>query len=75
MPEERKHVDLPTLLVVSDKDYVTRADMQKDGTAKWIRKLRIEELSCGHWVQLEQPDKLNQLLEGFAEEVDVNAAR
>lgn len=49
--------------------------MQKDGTAKWVKKLRIEELSCGHWVQLELPDKLNQLLEGFAEEVDVNAAR
>ena len=42
--------------------------MQTDGTAKWVKQLRIEELDCGHWVQLEVPDKLNQLLEEFAEE-------
>ncbi|MCJ1403524.1 hypothetical protein MMC11_006747 [Xylographa trunciseda] len=71
LSEQDKHVDLPTLLIVSDKDYVTRADIQRDGTAKWIKQLRIEELSCGHWVQLELPDKLNELLEGFADEVDV----
>lgn len=69
LPEERKRVDLPTLLVVSDKDYICRADMQTDSTAKWVKQLRVEELSCGHWVQLELPDKLNQLMEGFADEV------
>ena len=69
MPEERKYVDLPTLQVVSE-DYITRADVQKEATAKWAKQLRVEELSCGHWVQLELPDKLNKLLEGFAAEVD-----
>ena len=71
--EERKHIDLPTLLVVSDKDYITRADIEKGRTAKWVKQLRIEELSCGHWVQLELPDKVNQLLEGFAAEVGTSA--
>ena len=73
MSEERKHINLPTLLVVSDRDYITRADLQKDRTAKWVKQLRVEELSCGHWVPLELPDKLNQLLEGFANDVAVNA--
>ena len=69
LPEERKRVDLPALLVVSDRDYITRADMQTERTAKWVARLRVEELSCGHWVALEMPDELNKLLEGFANEV------
>lgn len=68
VPEERKHVNLPTLLVVSDNDYATRADIAKNDTAKWVKQLRIEELSCGHWVQLELPEDLTRLLEGFANE-------
>ena len=72
LPGELKYVNLPTLLVVSDKDYITRADMQRDATAKWVKQLRTEELSCGHWVQLELPDKVNQLLEGFANEIDAS---
>ncbi|MCJ1435553.1 hypothetical protein MMC27_004927 [Xylographa pallens] len=75
LSEERKHIDLPTLLVVSDKDYITRADMQKDQTAKWVKQLRVEELHCGHWIPLELPDKLNQLLEGFANELAVGTDR
>ncbi|MCJ1382272.1 hypothetical protein MMC17_005385 [Xylographa soralifera] len=71
LSESRKHIDLPTLLVVSDRDYITRADMQKERMVKWVQHLRIEELSCGHWVQLELPDKLNELLEGFANEVAI----
>ena len=70
LPEERKHVDVPSLLIVSTKDYATRADMQKGSTAKWIRNLSIEELDCGHWVQLESPEKLNQLLEDFANKAE-----
>lgn len=70
LPEERKHVHLPTLLVVADKDY---PEIGKQDTAKWVKQLRMEELSCGHWVQLELPDKLNRLLEGFADEIEVNA--
>ena len=66
LPEERKKITLPTMLVVSDKDCVTRAEMSKDTTSKWVQNLRIEELSCGHWIQLEQTDKYNKLLESFA---------
>ena len=66
LPEERKHVNVPTLFILD------RADLQKkmqiDGTAKRVKQLRIEDTDCGHWAQLELPDRLNQLLEGFAEE-------
>ncbi|KAH6663023.1 putative epoxide hydrolase 2 [Halenospora varia] len=64
--EEQKHINLPTLLVVSDEDYVSRAEVGKEGTAKWAKDLEIAELHCGHWIQLEVPDKFNDLLEKFA---------
>ena len=50
--EGTKHIDIdlgfPTLLVVSDQDYCTRAEIQKLSTIKWAKQLRIEELNCGH---------------------------
>lgn len=68
---QTKQVNLPTLLVLPNKDYCTLAEMQKHNTAKWVTRLRIEELDCAHWVQLELPERLNGLLEGFADEVKV----
>ncbi|KAI0205866.1 Alpha/Beta hydrolase protein [Astrocystis sublimbata] len=68
--EEDKSFDVPTLLVVSDLDYVTRADMQSQNTLKWSKRLRIEMLqNTGHWIPLERPKELHGLLQGFATEV------
>lgn len=68
--EVDRYCKVPTLLVVSDLDYVTRAEMQSQNTSRWVKELRIETmLGCGHWVQLEQPEKLQRLLQDFAGEV------
>jgi soluble epoxide hydrolase / lipid-phosphate phosphatase len=68
--QEDMHCSVPTLLVVSDQDFVTRADMQSQQTRRWAAQLRTETLrGCGHWIQLERPDELQALLEGFAREV------
>ncbi|KAI1823681.1 Alpha/Beta hydrolase protein [Xylaria intraflava] len=65
-----KKCNLPTLLVVSGEDYVTRADMQIPGTQKWASDLRIKNFEkCGHWIQLERSDELHALLVDFAAEV------
>ncbi|KZL77637.1 epoxide hydrolase [Colletotrichum tofieldiae] len=75
LPDEReisevdKECRVPTLLVVSDQDYVLLADAQSENTKKWAKDLRIEILDCGHWIQLERPDKLQGLLEEFAAEI------
>lgn len=69
MSEDDRYCKVPTLLVVGDQDYVTRADMHSSNSVKWVKKLRIETLHCGHWIQLEKPDELHRLLEGFAAEV------
>jgi soluble epoxide hydrolase/lipid-phosphate phosphatase len=68
--EEDKFCKVPTLLVVSDLDYVTRDDMQSQNTLKWVKQLRIETVrNCGHWIQLERPDELHELILGFASEL------
>jgi len=68
--EEDMFCKVPTLLVVSDLDYVTRADMQSQNTSKWVKQLRIETMrNCGHWIQLEQPEELHKLIQGFAQEL------
>lgn len=69
IPYERKFCDLPALLVVAERDYATRADMQVPRSREWCRELRVETLDCGHWIQLEKADELTALLEGFAREV------
>ncbi|KAH9886872.1 Alpha/Beta hydrolase protein [Xylariomycetidae sp. FL2044] len=68
--EEDKSFDVPTLLIVSDLDCVTRADMHSQNTLKWSKRLRIETLqNTGHWIPLERPNELQTLLGGFAVEV------
>ena len=60
---------LPTLLVVSERDYVTRADMQIGKSKEWVPDLRVETLDCGHWIQLERPRELLALIQQFAADV------
>ena len=69
VPAEKKPCRLPTLLVVSELDFVTRADMQIAKSSEWRTNLTVKTLDCGHWIQLERPDVLNGLLEEFAAEV------
>jgi soluble epoxide hydrolase/lipid-phosphate phosphatase len=69
VPHEQKFCSLPTMLVVSDQDYVTRADMQIPKSEKWCPQLQIETFDCGHWVQLEKPDEVTKLLKQFASKV------
>lgn len=41
-------------------------------TEKNTTDSRIEVVDAGHWVQLEKPDVVNELLVKFAEEVVTN---
>ncbi|KAI0465542.1 Alpha/Beta hydrolase protein [Xylaria cf. heliscus] len=67
IPDTDKRCNLPVLLVVSEEDYVTRADMQIPTTRKWVSNLIIKNFPrCGHWIQLERPDELKRLLVDFA---------
>nr|POE76166.1 epoxide hydrolase a [Quercus suber] len=68
--EKQRFCHLPTLLVVSSDDHVTRADLQTAQSSKWCTDLRVEMIQgCGHWIQLEQPGRVFELMERFAAEV------
>ncbi|KAJ5204661.1 epoxide hydrolase [Penicillium cinerascens] len=70
IPDADRGCHLPTLLVVSEKDYITRADMNIATTKEYAPDLRVKNFAdCGHWIQLERPDELHQLLEEFALEL------
>lgn len=43
--------------------------MQEPGMKPWFKDLRTERLKCGHWVQLEEKERLFEILVGFAGEV------
>ena len=68
-PEEAKYLTLPNLLIVSTKDYATRADVQEQLARQWVKDLKVETLDCGHWVQLEKPNEYFELVRRFADEV------
>jgi len=68
-PEEDKVLTLPTRLVVSEKDYATRADVQGMRAKEWLKNPRVETRVCGHWIQLEKRDELFRLLESFVSEI------
>lgn len=68
MSDTARSCSVPVMLVVSDEDYVTRADMQIAKSKEWVADLRVETFDCGHWIQLERPAALLRVLESFSVE-------
>ncbi|MCJ1397975.1 hypothetical protein MMC11_001171 [Xylographa trunciseda] len=69
LTDERKRIDLPTLLVVGERDAITRLEIHEAGTKARTSNLRIERLDCGHWPQLEMKEELMKVLRSFAADV------
>ncbi|KAJ5999456.1 epoxide hydrolase [Penicillium sp. IBT 35674x] len=64
------HCHLPTLIVVSEKDHVARVDMGIAGTKELVADLRVKNfVECGHWIQLERPNDINDTLKEFAQDL------
>lgn len=57
------------LYIAAKQDYVCRMEVGSHMTTTNVVDSRIEVVDAGHWVQLEKPDVVNELLVGFAEEV------
>lgn len=69
IPEENLDVKIPVLVVVSDEDYVTRAEMAAQVSPR-LKNFTIKKIEgCGHWVQLEKSDEFSQILIDFAEKI------
>jgi soluble epoxide hydrolase / lipid-phosphate phosphatase len=67
--EESKSLDIPTLLIGAEFDYICRPELQKQGVEQYLRNHRIVQLQSGHWILLEQPDELAELLDGFTKDL------
>jgi len=63
-------VDAPTLIVVSDEDYVTRAEIAEQTAPARLKNYSIKKVTgCGHWIQLEKKDEYNEILINWLKEV------
>ena len=67
IPAERATIEQPTLLVTCRNDPAGIPAMAEEGTRASARNLEVKQLDTGHWVQLEKPDEVNQLLKEFLE--------
>lgn len=64
LPEDKKYVDVPALVVVAKDDKFFPAQATMMGS-QWYRDVRVEEVSSAHWAQLEKPEEVNQHLASF----------
>ena len=67
VPEERYHIQQPTLLVTCTYDYIAVPKMQEDGMKPYVKDLTVKELPSGHFVQSEKADEVNEVLKAFFE--------
>lgn len=64
-PEMSSHISAPTLLIWGEQDVALGIELTH-GLEQWIDNIQVERIpDSGHWVQQEQPDKVNQLMQAF----------
>jgi pimeloyl-ACP methyl ester carboxylesterase len=67
-PETSSHISAPTLLIWGEQDVALGIELTH-GLEQWVDNIQVERIpESGHWVQQEQPDKVNQLMEAFLQE-------
>ncbi|KAL8793176.1 MAG: hypothetical protein Q9195_004206 [Heterodermia aff. obscurata] len=67
IPEEKSLIGQPTLLVTCSKDPVGVAGIAEARTRPFVKNLQVKQVDTGHWLQLEKPDEVNQILKDFFE--------
>jgi len=62
---ETTHVSVPTLLIWGEQDNALGIELTT-GLEQWVDDIQVKRIpDSGHWVQQEQPDKVNQLMLDF----------
>lgn len=65
---ERFNVHQRTLLITCAKDVLAIPAMQEGATRPFVKDLKVEKVETGHWLQLEKPEEVNEILKTFFEE-------
>ncbi|KAK0639807.1 Alpha/Beta hydrolase protein [Cercophora newfieldiana] len=72
LTEEEKRVEVPTLLVVPERDFVIVEAVQVHMTGAVAgERMRVEKVDAGHWAMLERREEVEGLLEGFGRELEL----
>jgi len=59
---ENAPIEVPVLMIAADSDPVLPARLA-DGMDRWVADLTVAEIAdAGHWVQQEQPDRVNEAM-------------
>jgi pimeloyl-ACP methyl ester carboxylesterase len=72
-----KRIDAPVLIIWAERDvYISRQLAEPD--RKWVPDFRVERIDCSHWIQNDQPERVNELILDFLRAgapADVNERR
>jgi epoxide hydrolase 4 len=64
-PQDWGILNVPTLMIWGENDTALGKELTYD-TAAYVRELEIKYINnCGHWVQQEKPDLVNQYMRNF----------
>lgn len=55
----------PTLLIASTNYFITATVNFPEQMRPFVPDLKVETVNGGHWLQLEKPDEVNRILDGF----------
>ena len=67
---EQRQIEVPTMLVITEKDYAIIPDMQIQSTQQAAGDLlQIERLPTGHWPMFEARDEVEKMLEAFGDKI------
>jgi pimeloyl-ACP methyl ester carboxylesterase len=60
-------ITLPTMIVWGEQDrFLLRRNAEPESLSRYVKDLRVEFIpTAGHWVQKEEPEQVNALLEDF----------
>lgn len=67
IPSDRLQTDKPALLLVCTNDCVAIPSMQEEDMRAFASDVTVESLDCGHWIQLEKANEVNEMVTSFIE--------
>jgi pimeloyl-ACP methyl ester carboxylesterase len=62
--DDERPIRVPTLLIWGERDRYLGPDLSR-GLGRWVKDLRVERFDASHWVQADEPDRVNRLMLDF----------
>ena len=70
IPLKRLHIQQRSLAILGSRDPTCVPAMQEHIMRPHVRDLKIVMVDAGHWLQLQEPNNINNIIKEFLEEVD-----